>query len=373
MTAARRNSSISLYFHQNGVEINAAAFAEESFTEDSFLDSIRQTIRWWYGNNPWMEVTTSGSTGKPHTIRFSRPQIQGSIARSALALQLNSSQKALLCLDPKYIGGKMMLLRALQLGMDLICVEPISNPLLKNLPSFDFTALVPLQVDSILANPLTASRLKSIGTIIIGGAAINAQLEKILVGSPNQIYQTYGMTETISHIALRNLSRGESDFKALPGVTLSMDDRNCLVATLPEFDKPVTTNDLIEITGTNQFRWLGRIDHIINTGGVKVLPEVLEQKLSEAMKKFNPITGFFFAGSPDDRLGEHVTMVIECRQPNIPDRRLLIDSIQSAVSRFELPREIRRIDEFIKTPGGKLDRKASLAQSTTIIDSETID
>lgn len=366
MTAQRRDTSIGLHFPLKGLQISAAELAGDASAMYPFMGPIRQAIQWWYQHEEWLEISTSGSTGNPRTVSFNRKQILGSISRTAQALGLMGAQKALLCIDPNYIGGKMMLFRALQSGMDLICVEPTSNPLLEDLPLLDFAAFVPLQVDTILSNPASASRFTSIETVIIGGAAINPSLENKLSGSRNRVFQTYGMTETLSHIALRNLSMGEQDFKPLPGIRITKDGRGCLIAEIPEFERPVVTNDLIEVTGNDRFKWIGRIDNVINSGGVKIQPESLESKISDVLEKFETISGFFIAGKPDERLGEQITLVIECRRKESPDIHAIRNSIQSTINRFEMPREIRMVEEFTKTPGGKLDRRATLAKSYLI-------
>jgi len=364
MSGSVRNTSALFQFPRSGWSCASHDLLSPGQALNAFQRSIADTVAWWYTGDGPLVVTTSGSTGVPRTVTFTRDQVEESINRTAQALQLDGSASALLCIDPRYIGGKMMILRALSLGMDLVCVEPASDPLATNdLPKTSFAALVPLQLENILKHPLSLVCFREISKVIIGGAAISPALERSLKGSTNCIYQTYGMTETLSHIALRDLSAGETDYHLLSGITISTDNRNCLVASVPGFPNPIVTNDLVEVTEKGRFRWLGRWDNVINSGGIKVVPEELEQKISLIIAQHGAVSGYFIAGRPDDRLGEHVTLILECTLTADLDREKLMSDLRNMLGKFEVPREFRMINSLVKTSGGKLDRRASLTNS----------
>jgi O-succinylbenzoic acid--CoA ligase len=265
---------------------------------------------------------------------------------SALAtgdfFDLQPGNKALQCLPVKYVAGKMMLVRAMILGLDLEFVAPSSHPLESNEIDFDFVAMVPLQAQNSI------SQLKKVKKLIIGGAAVNKTLEKQLLKLPTKVYETYGMTETITHIAARKL--GEKAFTVLPYVTVSYDDRNCLVIHAPRISSEVIiTNDIVELVDENQFIFLGRMDNVINSGGIKLIPEQIEQKLGGKISQ-----RFFIASKPDDELGEKVVLVIE------GDNHELDYSIYEYFDKYEKPKEIIFIPKFLDTATGKILRKETL-------------
>uniref|UniRef100_UPI0025D2817E AMP-binding protein n=1 Tax=Flavobacterium sp. TaxID=239 RepID=UPI0025D2817E len=231
---------------------------------------------------------------------------------------------------------------AMILGLDLEFVAPSSHPLDHVDMDFDFVAMVPLQAQNSL------SELKRVKKMIVGGAAINKNLEKELLKLPTQVYETYGMTETITHIAARKL--GEKAFTVLPGVTISYDDRNCLVIHAPRIsDDVIVTNDLVELLDENQFIFMGRVDNVINSGGIKLIPEQIEEKLAQQLTQ-----RFFIASKPDAELGEKVILVIEGEAFD------LADDVYKALDKYEKPKEVLFVPKFKETPTGKIMRKESL-------------
>jgi O-succinylbenzoic acid--CoA ligase len=265
---------------------------------------------------------------------------------SALAtgnfFDLQPGNRAMQCLPVKYVAGKMMFVRAMILGLDLEFVAPSSHPLDHNEIDFDFVAMVPLQAQNSI------SELKKVKKMIIGGAALNKSLEKQLLKLPTEVYETYGMTETITHIAARKL--GEKAFTVLPDVTISYDDRNCLVIHAPRIsDEVIITNDIVELVNENQFIFLGRIDNVINSGGVKLIPEQIEEKLGGKIHH-----RFFITSKPDNELGEKVVLVIE------GEKHELDDSIYESLDKYEKPKEVVFISKFKETTNGKILRKETL-------------
>jgi O-succinylbenzoic acid--CoA ligase len=287
-------------------------------------------------------METSGSTGAPKTISISKQAMVDSALATGDFFNLQPGNKALQCLPVKYVAGKMMLVRAMILGLDLEFVAPSSHPLDHNEIDFDFVAMVPLQAQNSI------SQLKKVKKLIIGGAAVNKTLEKQLLKLPTKVYETYGMTETITHIAARKL--GEKAFTVLPYVSVSFDDRNCLVIHAPRISPEVIiTNDIVELLDENQFIFLGRMDNVINSGGIKLIPEQIEQKL---VGKINQ--RFFIASKPDDEFGEKVVLVVES------EKHELDDSIYESLDKYEKPKEIIFIPKFLDTVTGKILRKETL-------------
>jgi O-succinylbenzoic acid--CoA ligase len=297
----------------------------------------------WFDSKSYIEMQTSGTTGKPKIISVSKQAMVNSALATGDFFDLQPGQKALHCLPVKYVAGKMMLVRAMILGLDIDFVAPSSHPLYHNEIEYDFAAMVPLQAQNSL------SELKKVKKLIVGGAAINKTLEKQLLKLPTQVYETYGMTETITHIAARKL--GEKAFTVLPDVTISYDKRNCLVIHVPRVSEDViVTNDIVELLNENQFIFLGRMDNVINSGGIKLIPEQIEHKLAHKIHQ-----RFFIASKPDAELGEKVILVIEGEQ------QLFEDSLYDELDKYEKPKEIVFVSKFMETTTGKILRKESIA------------
>jgi O-succinylbenzoic acid--CoA ligase len=221
-------------------------------------------------------------------------------------------------------------------------VAPSSHPLRNNEIEYDFVAMVPLQAQNSIPE------LKKVKKMIVGGAALNKVLEKQLLKLPTQVFETYGMTETITHIAARKL--GEKAFSVLPGVTISYDDRNCLVIHAPRIsDDVIVTNDIVELINENQFVFLGRMDNVINSGGIKLIPEQIEDKLSHKIQQ-----RFFITAKPDSELGEKVVLVVE------GEKQDLGEDLYDELDKYEKPKELIFIAKFKETENGKVLRKESL-------------
>jgi O-succinylbenzoic acid--CoA ligase len=223
----------------------------------------------------------------------------------------------------------MMVVRALVLGLDLYLTKPSKNPLKTIDTSFDFVAFTPYQLDHSL------NQLNKIKTLIVGGGPISEKTKSFLYKNKTNVYETFGMTETVSHIALKNISKGNQEFKALEGVRFETEN-NCLKIFCDSILKsPITTKDLVELVSEKKFIWIGREDFVINSGAIKTYPEELERKLS----KFFSIP-FIILGLPDENLGEKITIIFEGKTPcNFKD------SIK-ALSSFERPKQVVNFDVF---------------------------
>lgn len=269
-------------FKLNGEAFPAAKALKERanhFVEKGKDDekAIGKFILEWLDGNDFITVKTSGSTGIPKNITLQKEHVFNSAEATVTYFDLKEQTKALLCLPSEYIAGKMMLVRAMTAGWDLHTAAPEKNPLEGIDGDFDFTAMVPYQVFHSLAD------LHKVKKLIVGGGAVPWKLEQQLQQVPTSVFATYGMTETISHIAVRPINGKEKStlFSALPKVNFSQNENNCLQIHASEIsEETVATNDVVELISSTSFKFLGRIDNVINTGGVKVHPEAVEEKLS---------------------------------------------------------------------------------------------
>lgn len=315
----------------------------------------------WLSPKDEIVVHTSGSTGTPRPIRHSKQAMVASAMATGEFLGLTAGDTALLCLSAKTIAGMMMVVRAMVLKLNLILAPPDGQPL-SELPGNiipDFTAMVPAQVYNSINRAADLKVFEQISKLLIGGGEINPALEEELIALPNAIYATYGMTETITHVALRNVNgTNRSDFfKALPGVKLETDERGCLVITAPRIrTEPIVTNDLVEIQSNNKFRWLGRYDNIINRGGQKIIPEEVEREISAFIN-----TRLFIHRYPDEKMGEVPVLIIESEEINELNRRSLLNQLKLALGR-KAPSKIFTIVRFSETASGKVDRGETVRQ-----------
>jgi O-succinylbenzoic acid--CoA ligase len=337
--------------------------------EQTVLDFCRR----WLAGQERFTLPTSGSTGPPKKISLHRNQLRLSAQLTGQALQLAPGDKALVCLSSAYIAGMMMLVRGFELGLALTIVEPSANPLAP-FPAgshFDFSAFVPLQLQTILSKtPEKQPILDRMKGILVGGGPVGAALLAQLQALSAPVYHTYGMTETVSHVALRRLNGPEAGelFRPLPGVTLGLDERGCLtVRAGVTNNETVVTNDLVTLQSDGSFRWLGRIDHVINSGGVKVQIEKVEAALDALFVRYRQgllASRRFFVGPIDDpRLGQAVAALIE--GPPFPANIAaeLRAELQQTLSRYEIPRYFFFLDRFLETPSGKIDRPANLQRN----------
>lgn len=318
----------------------------------SWEKNLYRFIQEWISFDPTIEIKTSGSTGLPKRIRFEKTKMVQSALLTGEFFRLNTGDKALLCLPIDFIAGKMMVVRSFVLGLNLVPVEPRGNPLEGINSGFVFAAMTPLQVDKILNEPGGFEKLNRIERLIIGGSAIHPELLKKIRLLQNETWHTYGMTETLTHVAVRKLNPpGEDEnFKALPGIHFQKDDRGCLtiIATHLGGEK-IQTNDMAELASDKEFRIVGRIDHIINSGGIKFSPEEIELKLNSFIQG-----KFIIAGLPDPRLGQKIVLIIEESLQDKFDLKELAE--KAGLSKFETPAEIIYANQFSVTESGKMIR-----------------
>lgn len=328
-----------------------------------FEESTFAFIRAWLSGEDTFHVTTSGSTGTPKNIEVSRQQMVTSAIRTASHVGLNRSMTALVCIDTRFIGGKMMLARSLTLGLRILAVDPCANPLIK-VPIdkwVRFTAFVPYQVTTILESK-HPHLLDSLQCILIGGAPIHNRDVERLQSFQCACYETYGMTETISHVALKllNTSGKQQHFQALQGIDLTLDERGCLSITADYLPETIKTNDLVEITSPGHFTWQGRADNAINTGGIKVIPELLEARLEPLLRNRGITNRFIIAGMPDEKLGSRVVLILDGVHFSSEELLLSINELKQHCSPYEIPKEVYVASPFIFAGNEKTDRKKTV-------------
>jgi O-succinylbenzoic acid--CoA ligase len=318
----------------------SAKFQNEAIEKDY----LKFKSDWDYNDS--IEVFTSGSTGKPKKIFIPKEKMILSATKTIRFFNLQEGINALVCISLETIAGKMMLVRSLVGKWNLTIVEPTANPLLNIDENIDFVALVPLQLERILIE--SPDKIQRIKTIIVGGAPVSNSLINLLKDNEMTVYQTFGMTETVSHIALRKIGK-ETDafYKTVDGVEVSDLDGNLLIHYPEMCDEPLRTNDLVKIISPKQFEWFGRSDFMINSGGLKLNPEKIEQKLSDLIPYL-----FFITGLNDDRLGQKLALVIENNSNFIPEKV----RFQSVLDKFEIPKVYINVKEFDRTKSGKINR-----------------
>ena len=341
-------------FKLNGTSISYEDLDEVSYSlikeGDPHERDYGDFLLHWIDKETTVQVRTSGSTGMPKTIVLEKQHMVNSALATGKFFDLKAGDSALLCLSGAHIAGKMMLVRAMALGLDLDWVEPTTTPLFSTIKSYDFCAMVPMQLQASLTQ---ISRIK---TLIVGGAPLSKKLNEDVQNVPTSIYETYGMTETITHIALRKVNHGPIDyFKTLPNVKIDKDERNCLVINAPDLNaSPLVTNDIVQLISDREFKWLGRYDNIINSGGVKLIPEQIEHKLAPIIK-----SRFFVAGIPDEQLGLQMILLVEGEIEDLE----LSEKVKSipTLEEYEIPKNIVFTKKFIETINGKISRTNTLA------------
>lgn len=309
----------------------------------------------WFSKDDFVLVKTSGSTGKPKDIRLKKEYMRNSAMATGKFFNTQEKTKALCCLPIEYIAGKMMVIRAMVLGWHMDIIEPSSSPLENIEKTYDFSAMVPLQLRNSL------DKIDIIKKLIVGGGVVSMELQDMIKNLSTKIYATYGMTETITHIAVKPLNKSrhselvsESNYQTLPNVSISTDDRSCLVIKAPKVsDETIITNDVVEFISDTEFSWKGRYDNVINSGGIKLHPEEIERKLSPYIAQ-----RFFVAGIPDEQLGEKLVLVIEGHDDAVILN--LFQNLNEVLSKYETPKDIFFTDTFIETETQKIQRSKTL-------------
>lgn len=332
-------------------EIRAGQWPQMAEWEEEALGFCRD----WLGGQASFVLHTSGSTGAPKPIAVPRARMEASALGTGEALGIKAGDKALCCLPVRYIAGKMMLVRAMVLDLHLHIRQPSEDPLAGWPPEepIHFVALIPMQLRQILASG-SWQALRQAKAVIIGGGAVPPAVEVAARAVPLPLWATYGMTETVSHVALRALNgtngHAEAWYQLLPGVEAWTDERGCLcLRGAVTGGEPVLTNDLVTLEG-RRFRWLGRHDLVINSGGIKIIVEEWESKVSVWWQSQGLNAAFALVGVPDERLGEQVVLAVEQTGEPMPD---LLLGLRELLPPYQAPRQIVWLSAWPLTPTGK--------------------
>ena len=340
--------------------IKSGRWREEALTP--FENNTLLFCRDWLNGRASFEFFTSGSTGPPKAITVSRTQMTASARLTVQKFGLVSGDCLLVCIDTAFIGGKMMLVRGMEHDLSLTIVSPSADPLsdLGDTERFDFTALVPLQLKAILEKrPENAAILAGMKGIIVGGGPVSTSLQDTIQHIQAPIYSTYGMTETVSHVALRKLNDQDkrSYFSTLPEVVISKDGRGCLIVKGPMTNfKPVVTNDLVTLLSPTQFKWEGRIDNVINSGGVKINIEILENKIETILNDMGIKKRLIVAAKKDASLGEKAVLILEGAALSQQQEQTLTNVFRKTLPAYHHPKNIYYLNRFIETKSGKIQR-----------------
>ena len=302
----------------------------------------------WNNASDFVRVQTSGSTGQPKPMLVEKQRMLNSARITCDFLGLKPGDTALLCMSLDYIAGKMMVVRSIERGLRLMTVEPSGHPLAVT-PCVTFAAMVPMQVYNSLQVPEERERLKAIRHLIIGGGAIDDALAEELKDFPHAVWSTYGMTETLSHIALRRLNGPEASewYTPFPSVKVSLSDEGCLIIDAPEVcAERLVTNDIAELTQRGRFRILGRKDNVICSGGIKIQAEEVERQLKSRLR-----VPYIITKAPDPKFGERVVILIE---GDVEEVRAVC---QEVLPKYQQPRDYIHVDRIPLTETGKPARK----------------
>lgn len=339
-------------------------FSKDLLPEGStpIMEDLRDFLTEWYNEDEFFTVYTSGSTGKPKALKVKKEQMMQSACLTCSFFKLMSEDKVLLCMPLTYIAGKMMLVRALVGKLNLYVVQPSGHPLADTSVVFRFAPMIPLQVFNSLQIPEERSRLERIEILLLGGGLIDPFLEKELRLFPNAVYISYGMTETLSHIALRRINGSESSryYTPLSSVSLSLSSDETLIIDAPLIcSNKLYTNDRAIIHSDGHFEILGRIDNVVNSGGIKIQIEQVEETLRSLL--FSP---FAITSVPHPKFGEALILLIK---GTICLKKLQL-GMNSLLPSYQMPKQVIEVDDIPLTTSGKINRPAVRQLAMKLID-----
>jgi O-succinylbenzoic acid--CoA ligase len=326
-----------------------------------FTEEVALFLQEWESPEPEVEVHTSGSTGVPKAMRVAKSRMRASARATCRFLGLKRGDSALLCMSVRYIAGKMMVVRARECGLILTLTPPSSHPL-KGFEErqFDFVAMTPMQVYDTLQVPAEAEALRRVRHLLIGGGAIDARLAEALREFPHAVWSSYGMTETLSHIALRRLSGPEATewYTPLSGVDVRLADDGALCITAPQVcPTPLHTHDLATLNARGEFRILGRTDNVINSGGIKIQMEEVEARLLSVLPDAFQVTRV-----ADAKFGEAVALLTLNPSPSA-----VLTLCQRHLPPYWVPKHVWSVDALPLTGTGKPDRATAQALAAKML------
>lgn len=337
------------------ITIEDLLYHKQDFRTNSDLDFINKSeyhrelydfLKEWFSDNETIEVKTSGSTGIPKKMQVEKSRMMQSALLTCSFLDLKKGDSVLLCLPMQYIAGMMIVVRSLVCGLNVYPIAPSGNPLKGMQKKFDFAAMVPLQVFNSLSIDKEKDKLKEIKNLIIGGGAIDKEMENQVRDFPNKVYSTYGMTETLSHIALRKLNGVDASeyYSLFNDIDISLSDLGTLVIEAPRVSSDILyTNDIVDIKEDGSFKVIGRIDNVINTGGIKVQIEEVETMLKPYLN-----VPFAISSILDPKFGEIIVLVVE--------QDIDSDVFNGLELNHLIPKKIIKVDKIPYTQTTKIDR-----------------
>ena len=320
--------------------------------------SVWEFIAEFLDDKPYIMAHTSGSTGKPKPISLAKSDMKASARFTNQFFGLTSQSTLHLCLSPDYIAGKMMLVRALESGANIVIEEPGNRPLAHYHGSrISLAAFVPSQIPYLVTQP---DRLALVDAMIVGGGKLVTRWQKSLVDLGAKAYLTYGMTETCSHVALAPVADTPQPYTALGDVHFDVDGNDCLIIDVPHFtNSHFETRDVVQLIDSRHFYWKGRFDNVIVTGGVKVHPEEVEAKIAPLMGDKR----FYITSAPSDKWGDEVVLVVEdgsspSEKPVLrPLPADLEQRLKQVLPRYSVPKHYVMLGEFPLTSSGKVKRQ----------------
>jgi O-succinylbenzoic acid--CoA ligase len=306
----------------------------------------------WYSEKLYIESNTSGSTGKPKTIKLPKKYLKVSAQMTGEYFKFEEGQNILLSLSVDTIGGKMIIIRALEFNMNLIVSDLVKNPIKNLQENIFFSAFVPYQLSAILEE--SPDKLKLIDNILLGGSIVSKSLTESIQEFPMRFFESYGMTETMSHVAIKNLKNPIPNFVAL-GNTSFTTSNDSLIIHAPHLGiEALETNDQVELISSTEFKWLGRKDFVIISGGKKFHPELLEKKIENQLNN-----RFFITKEEDEKLGEKLVLFIENNYSSTHYDKI-IKILISKLDKHEVPKNIHFYSPFVETDSGKINRIETL-------------
>ena len=318
-------------------------------TKDQELKSkVLAFVHAWYSEKLYIESNTSGSTGKPKTIKLLKKHLKASAQMTGEYFKFEQGQNILLSLSVDTIGGKMIIIRALEFKMQLTVSDVVKNPLLNLQEHIAFASFVPYQLISILEE--SPDKLSLIDNILLGGAPVSKLLSDSIQNFPMNFYESYGMTETMSHVAIKNLKGPVPNFRALENISFSTSNDSLIIHAPNLGIEALETNDQVELISSSEFKWLGRKDFVIISGGKKFHPELLEKKIE------NQLTDrYFITKESDEKLGEKLVLFIENNYSSTHYAEI-IKILISKLDKHEVPKNIHFYSPFVETDSGKINR-----------------
>lgn len=308
-------------------------------------DSLEHFLEQWSGGEDYITAHTSGSTGSPKEIRLLKSDMINSALATCRFFDIGKGSRMVNPLSVDYIAGKMMVVRALVSDSELWIEKPSMTPL-KDWESGDLIDLLPV-VPAQIPGLMASGRMRCVKNIIIGGSKLDRSIEESLVENGVSAYCTYGMTETCSHVAMRKI--GQEVYSAMPGFRFSKDERGCLVieSSSMSFGRLVT-NDVVDLESATSFRWVGRFDNVINSGGIKFFPEQIEAKIADLIIGRD----FYISSRPSATWGNELILLIEGSKPI----NGLSENLSDRLTRYERPKAIIYKEHFMRTSSGKIIR-----------------